>query len=185
MTVSTFYYTGPLAAPTQAQLNTLLTNISAAVLPSYKACLSADWTVTKETLDVVHVNNIQGVTTTTHAGQAGGRPAGHMPTEVAIVMLRKSGTKGQHGRGRLSLPAVSTADVASSSLTGAAITTALNALVTAMLATASDGTNPWTQAIAQRAGVSPKLVVGVATVLTVAYNSLLGTIRRRKVGRGK
>jgi hypothetical protein len=49
----------------------------------------------------------------------------------------------------------------------------------------SDGTNNWTPSITQRATTPPKLVVGFSAITSVVMSALLGTIRRRKEGRGK
>jgi len=185
LTINTFMYLAPVNNPTQAQLTTLLTSISSIVFSVYKACLSTDWTLTKETLDVVHRVDINGVVSTANVPSAGGRPAGHMPTEVAVVLNRRTAFKGQHGRGRVSLPAISTADVGASSILGAALPTALNNLRSSMLVGASDGANSWVPCIGQRTNVSPKFVVGAAILTAVTFDTLLGTIRRRKIGRGK
>lgn len=185
LTVSTFMLSAPVPAPTTAQLNTLLTNLHTALFGKYGACLSADWTAVSEQLLVVHRNDLAGVQSLAAAGTAGARPAGHLPTEVAAVILRVSAVKGQHGRGRLSLPAISTADVTASKVTLAAEITNLNALAAAMIGTVSDGTNNWTFCIGQRATTSPKLVIGFSPIASAAPNLLLGTIRRRKIGRGK
>lgn len=185
LTMTGFMYAAAVNNPTSTQLTTLLGALSAAMFSKYQACLSSDWTYTQETAKVVHRNDIAGVLTTNHAASTGLRGAGHVGTEVACVLLRTSGVKGQHGRGRISLPGIAQGDVLNSSITQATLITALNALGTQMLATASDGANTWTPCIGQRASTSPKLVIGFSPVLTVVVNTLLGTIRRRKIGRGK
>lgn len=185
LTISVFYYSSAVPAPTLTQLLLLEGNISTQLYLKYRSCLSADWACTQETLDVVHVNNIVGVVSTTNSGTVGVRPAGHLPTEVALVINRKSSVKGQHGRGRVSLPAISTGDVTASKMTLAAAITAVNTLAGGMSPTVTDGTNTYTPCIAQRAISSPKLVVGFSPITSVVPNFLLGTIRRRKIGRGK
>lgn len=185
LTINTFYYGATVPNPTPTQLATLLTNISAALYGSYKGCISSDWTTTKETLDVVHRNDLNGVVSVLNATVPGGRPALHEPSEIAIVVLRKCAVKGQHGRGRIGLPAVSSTDVLSSHTFGAAIGVALALLQAAMLATASDGVNTWAPVMIQRAATSPRLVIGASNLTSITPSALLGTIRRRKIGRGK
>ena len=185
LTISSFYYSAAVPVPTPGQLATLRGNISTNLLAKYALCVSADWALTIEVLNVVHRNDLFGSTSTGNVPTVGGRPAGHLPTEVAGVINKVSAVKGQHGRGRLSLPAIATSDVTLSRITNAGELAALNNLEGAMLATATDGVNTWTPCIAQRGVVPPKLVVGFTPLVTAITNTLLGTIRRRKIGRGK
>lgn len=185
LTINTFYYLGPVNNPTLTQLTTLLTAISSLIFSNYKACLSADWSLTRETLDVVHRVDINGVISTANVPAAGGRPALHEPTEIAVIILRKSAFKGQHGRGRISLPGISTSDVGASTIIGTALPTALVGLRGQMVLTASDGVNTWTPCIAQRTNISPHFIVAAAPITTTSHNLLLGTVRRRKIGRGR
>jgi hypothetical protein len=185
MTMNTFYYSAAVPAPTTTQLNTLLTNIQAGMFPLYKLCLSADWKCSSEALNVVHRNDILGVQSAANLNVAGGRAAGHMPTEVAQPIIRYTATKGQHGRGRFSLPAISTADVTASAITAAAAVTAIANFSTECLATFSDGANTWTPCLAQRSTASPKLVIGFAPLTKLIFSPNLGTIRKRKIGRGR
>lgn len=185
LTINTFMYQGAVPSPTQAQLTTLLTNISIGMFAKYVACISIDWTCTLESLDVVSATIFNGVKTTANAGLGGSRAAGHEPTEVAAVLIRRTAVKGQHGRGRVSLPAIATADVSLSRISAGAITVALNALGTEMLVSFSDGTNTWNPCVGQRMLASPRLVIGASPLTAVTVDSLLGTVRRRKIGRGK
>jgi hypothetical protein len=183
-TINTFYYSGAVPAPTQGQLTTLSNNILTNLTTTYKAMLSADWLGNSSILNVVHRNDIMGIVGFSILAAPGTGPAGHEPTTVAGLIIRRSGVKGQHGRGRVSIPAVPTGWVTASQLTLAAGLTAYNNFETAMALTASDGTNTWTPCIAQRAAASPRLVIGFAPVVSVTTNPLLGTIRRRRLGRG-
>jgi hypothetical protein len=185
MTINTFMYSAPVPAPTPTQLQTLLTNLSGTVFVRYKGLVSADWTCVRELLKVVHRNDIATVISTGNNGVVGGRPAGHEPTEVAGVILRQTAIKGQHGRGRYSFPAVSTADVVNSTWTSVGLTAALALWYVAALGNQSDGTNTWTPCVGQRGVASPRLIVGFAPVVSFQGTNLLGTIRRRKIGRGK
>lgn len=185
MTLSTFMYSAAVTTLSLTAAQTLLTNISNGLFPSYKNLISSDWTCVRELLRMVHRNDVPTNISTNRFATAGGRPALHEPTEVAGIFNRTSLIKGQHGRGRVSIPAISTADVSASNWTGAAITTNILLFQSAALATASDGTNTWTPCIGQRGTGSPRLIVGFSPIATVLVNNLLGTIRRRKIGRGK
>jgi hypothetical protein len=184
VTINTFMFLGPNNSPTSTQLQTLLLAISTSYATPYLACLSSAYAIQKETLDVLHRNDIQGVARITNAGVAGARGATAEPTTVAGVVLRYSAVKGQHGRGRFSLPGIATADVTASAITASALLTAMNTLAVLQFANYSDGVNNWTGCIGQRATTAPKLVIGASAVNRITVTPLLGTIRRRKIGRG-
>lgn len=185
MTINTFYYYAPVAAPSPTQLVNLETAISTIMFPRIAACVSSDWTCVRELLNVVHRNDLLGVVNVFNAGNAGTRPATHLPTEVAAVVLKKTLLKGQHGRGRISLPAINPADVTASTITNAVLKTNLTNLCTAMLTANSDGTNNWTPCVATRSTVTPKLVTNYSLLTVAVPDYVLGTVRRRKLGRGK
>lgn len=186
MTISTFMFSAGVSSVTTGQLTTLLSAIQTGIFPNYSACLSIDWGGNnKETLDVVNRNDIQGVLSTANGGAFGTRSAGHVPTEVAAVCIRYTPFKGQHGRGRVSLPGLAQADVTNSIISSAVLVSKISALTSSTLAAYSDGTNTWHHCIGQRSTTSPKLVVGFGLVTNYVNKVLLGTIRRRKIGRGK
>jgi hypothetical protein len=185
LTVSDFDYVGPVNLPTQAQLTTLLTNIKNAMNSAYRNCISADWVCSYETLDVIHVNTIVGVKDTTNAGFVGLRPAGHEPTEVAQPIIKVGFIKGQHGRGRVSLPAIATGDVTGSKLTNATVLTNIGTFITTMLTSYSDGSNTWQPAVTTRSSALPKVAVAYSLLTRAYMSTYLGTVRRRKIGRGK
>lgn len=185
MTLSTFMYGAPTPTLSLTQQTTLLNNIHTNLFTKYLALISSDWTCFRELLRVVHRNDLTTVTSIGSFGTAGTRPALHEPTEVAGIFLRIGNVKGQHGRGRVSIPAISTADVSGSNWQGAAIVANQLLFDSAMLATASDGTNTWTPCIGQRSTASPKLIIGFTALQSVNAVPLLGTVRRRKIGRGK
>lgn len=183
-TVSTFTYQAAAPSLTTAMMTTLMNSISGQLRGPYATAVSVTWSLTEEDLDFISRNDINGVFTTAHSGLVGSRGAPTLPTTVAIVLNRASNVKGQHGRGRLSLPAVCAADTTLSRVTAAGAITALVALEAAMLLTASDGVNTWTPCIAERSQSSPRLAIGSSALQVVTHDTLLGTIRRRKIGRG-
>lgn len=185
LTISTFYWMGANANPTSTQLTTLLTAISAGLFTKYAALCSADWTGRQERLDVVDVNSIAGVLSNANQGVAGTRTAGHEPTEVAQPVIRYTAVKGQHGRGRFSIPGISTADVTGSAIVAGTWNTALGLFNTAMMAAYSDGANSWIAVLASRSSTAPRLANGASALTSAVKSPLLGTIRRRKIGRGK
>jgi hypothetical protein len=184
-TLSSFQYSTPASTVTQSQIAILLGALNTAFTAKYLACCSGDWTMVRQLFNITSVNSIIGQVTQNSVGTAGTGGAGHMPTEIAAFLVKYSGVKGQHGRGRLSMPGVPLLAVTQSKVTLAANLAAYTALANQMLLTASDGTNTWTPAITTRSPASPKLVIAFTPLLTVVLNPLVGTIRRRRVGRGK
>lgn len=184
-TMNTFYYFAPVNPPSALQIGTVGTNWQVSFAALYTACISADWTWVQTRVDVVSRNDLSGVSIVNLAGTAGSRAAGHEPTQMGIVIRRGTTVKGQHGRGRFTLPAPASADITNSTVTSGALITALTNLENALINTVSDGVNNWTPCIAQRSPNSPKLVTGRAQINSYLANLVLGTIRRRKIGVGR
>jgi len=183
--MSTFAWQAPTAAPTPAQLSALVTAFDTAYRTKYLTCMSNDYTMSGYRLTVTSNNTTQGVNSNLGTGVVGTGGGGHQPTEIATTITRQSAIKGQHGRGRLGLPAVPLAAVINSTLAVGAYRTGLTSLTAQMLLTLSDGVNTWTPVITQRSTASPKLVIGASPVIGSTFDLVVGTIRRRKIGRGK
>jgi hypothetical protein len=184
LTVNTFYYVAPVI-PSALTLGSLLSQWTSTFFTAYAACVSADWSCTKVRADVVSRNDIAGTDNTSTSGSPGTRPAGHEPTQMGIVVIRVSNVKGQHGRGRYTFPAVSSGDVTNSTITSNPLKTSLTAFQTALFNTVSDGVNNWSPVIAERSPTTPRLVIGTAPLTNQHTNLILGTIRRRKIGKGR
>lgn len=185
LTINTFYYSAAVPAPTSVQISTLSTNIHNALFTKWLAINSSDWSWTQDEIHVVHRNDIATFINPTGAGNPGTRGTPHLPTTCCVTINRVSTLKGQHGRGRFSIPTPAAADVTESTVTAAAYLTNITTFETAALATVSDGTNTWTPCIAQRSFVSPRLVTNFAPITTYQANLTVGSCRRRKLGKGK
>lgn len=184
MTISTFWWTDSAALGT-ASLTHMQNLYNAMVLPAgflakYLACLSADFALTEVIIDVPTSPSLAAFTQANTA--AGTGPAGHEPSEVAAVIDRYTAFKGQCGRGRVSLPAVPTTWVTASRLT---TTTANAAFATQMLAAITSGGDTFTPGLYSHNGSRQQPGAGFAVLSQTVFDTLLGTIRRRKIGRGK
>jgi hypothetical protein len=110
------------------------------------------------------------------------------PLEVSAIISFQSALKGQHGIGRRYIPAVpqafcNTAAGKGSQLTAAAVT-AYQALAFAMLTNVAAGAFVLQPAVFTRP-VSPAfLVTRASLLLTSVVRPILGTVRRRRIGRG-
>lgn len=185
MTISIFDYVGAVPGPNTTQLTTLRTNIGALIITPYRACCATDWQITAERVIPVHSNVFAGVNYFGNSGLFGTGGSASMDTEVAVIINKKTGLKGQHGRGRLSMPAVPSGAVTQSNVTLAGAITAYNNLIAAMLPGVSDGANTWNPVVSQRGLAAPRLVTNWSLLLSCTLNTLMGTIRRRRIGRGK
>jgi hypothetical protein len=175
--VNTFYYADGGAALVPLTESNLSGGWIAAFMAHYRACLSADANVT--------FVKVQCLTSPTRIPfvqpslLAGTGPAGHEPMTVCATMARKSGIKGQAGRGRISLPAVPTAWVTASQITTAA---AYNTLGTDMANTfTAAGVTYSPQIVSRKNRAGP--VLGASLLLNATLDSVVGSARRRKINR--
>lgn len=184
--VSSFFYKGPSLVNncTQANLTDLGAGFVAAgnMLTKYLAACSSDYTLSQVNIDCPTTPSLAPLITT-QVGSGGG-PAGHLPTEMAVVLIKQTAVRGQCGRGRVSIPAVPTAWVTASKLT---TVVAHNNLATQMEASITAGADTFFPCIYSAKGSRVFPVPGYAaiTLVQLAAGSLLGTVRRRKIGRGK
>lgn len=183
--ISGFSYYVALQFPSPTQLSNALTSISGILKTAYLNCICIDYAMVSETLIVTSSNTTQGVVSTANAGALGARPTPHLPLTNAIIINKASVLKGQHGRGRLSLPCVSEGDTLNSYVSLAAEKNALAILALAMLTQGTDGANAYVPCITTRSPVTPRLVTNYVLMTAARVNFLLGTIRKRKIGRGK
>lgn len=185
MTINSLDFFAAAPSLSTTSLSTLLGAISTALFAKYKACLSTDWVCVRELFNIIHRNDIVGALTTLNAGATGTIASPSFDSEIAITIQKKTILKGQHGRGRMSLPAVPTNAVSESVVNGAALLANLNAFTAQLTMTASDGVATWTSCVSTRAANPPRLANGYELILNAQFNTLLGTVRRRKIGRGK
>lgn len=183
LTVNTLYYRGAGARNSESlamQIN-LITALENAggVRDKLKAACSSDWTMESMLVDCPFVQTI--ATLTAASIGAGGGPAGHEPTTIGVVISKMTTVKGQCGRGHITTPAVPTSWVTSSMLTN---TTAHDALSLALGGVISGGGTTFTPVIYSK-GTRITKNPGVADIIQCVTRDLLGTVRRRKIGRGK
>jgi hypothetical protein len=181
--MNTFWYMDG-ASPGTGSLtiaNSLITGlqVTGGLQSKFLAAMSADCVLTA--IEVDSPNNPSLIAALAQPLAVGTGVAGHEPTYVGAVLNRQTAIKGQCGRGHITTIGVPTAWVTSSSLT---TTTAHAALATQMMAVITQGANTFTPALFSR-GTRVSHVAGCALLTGVFLRLLLGTVRRRKVGRGK
>lgn len=110
-----------------------------------------------------------------------------LPLEMGVILKKTGPLKGQHGRGRVYMPAIPVTFTTPSiepNLLNATGTTAYTALGLDIQAAVTVGGINYTPIVSPRP-IAPAVVVTVAAPITSHLPvSLLGTVRRRREGRG-
>lgn len=176
------------AATTPAQMLAFIVAWQATNEANYLACLTPDTTLDGYSVAVIDTNTIptlfQGVTPGTV-----GSVAGHaLPLEMACVIHRVTGLKGQHGIGRWSMPAIpisfSTPATDPNKINAAGIT-AYGTLAASVTASVVAAGRTWEAVVTTRPIKPATLVIRAQPVTSYLVVPLMGTIRRRKEGRGQ
>lgn len=188
--VNSHIYVASTSTQTPTSEENIATTWGTACITSYRGLLNSN-TGTVESVKVTCLSNLNRISFTapiTGATQDGTVGSASLPNMVAAVLSKYTGTKGQHGRGRTYFPGVPDTFITPATDENRLNATGLTAyaLVTAALQsnTILDGANVMTLSIATR----PKTNVAwtqAAPVLTLLMRTLLGTIRRRRIGVGK
>lgn len=182
-TINTFWFQDELSpgTGTATVAATLLAGIQAASNLQAKllAACSIDWNLYQWLIDSPNNPNLN--TQATVVSIFAGGPSSHEPTTVATVIARYTNFKGQCGRGHVSIPAVPTVWVTASSVT---TFTAYNALAIQMVQQVTNGGHTFTPGLYSK-GSKLHQTAGFAPLASVQARTFLGTVRRRKIGRGK
>lgn len=111
----------------------------------------------------------------------------HLPKEMAAITSKYTSTKGQHGRGRnywAGIPTTFTTPLTDPNELNSVGITAYNALLTAIQSTAIvDGAVVMSLCVYTRT-LKGLAVTNAQTVATSLVRTVLGTVRRRRPGRG-
>jgi hypothetical protein len=154
-------------------------------MTDYRACMSSDWKVVGVTAVCLTQPTLQTVSSTVSGGLAGTGPANHEPNQCAVVISRYTNVKGQHGRGRIYLPAIPTSWVTGSTITLAGGITAYNAFAVDLGTGITISAIAYAASVVQRAPTSPRGLVGVGSISSTSARLIVATVRRRRLGRGK
>lgn len=183
------YMSNMFSASPQGDMSFLLAQWETAFAPGIKAALDAMSTYEGVLGTFLSRADIATQTLTTGSG-VGTIAGGHLPLEMAVTFRKNSVLKGAHGRGRLSWGPVSATFVVTgtdaNNITGAA-RTALQVIGTALAApiTIVGGSGAtFSPCVSTRPLLGASIVTHAQPVNTVTVDLLLGTVRRRKPGRG-
>lgn len=184
MTINTLYYRdsdpdGTANRTKQIALAGLLLDPAPGVANDYKACCVSSWTFDAILIDVpttptLNTYIVFPVLTGTVAGA-------HAPNQMAVTMTKETLHRGKHGRSRISLPAVPLTWVTGSQVTNM---TAYNTLANVLLQPIDDGTHFFTPTLLSVTYKTTPPSYGFADLYRLSAKPILGTARRRKLGRG-
>lgn len=187
ITLNILYYadqTGTVASI--ANLNSFLGGWTVSNQAPLQAVASSDWSLNQYKAQYVNAVSIIPQYRTTGLPLGGTGPAGHEPTTVAAVISKYSQVKGQSGRGRYYIPGIPTAWVSNSALNVAFITP-FNTYASDLVNQVTGGGITYTPGIFSRRGYNKVtgLGGGFSPLSSAVARTLLGTVRRRRIGRGK
>jgi hypothetical protein len=184
----TMCYLARVAAQTPASEANLAASWLTVNNAAWRACMDGQTSLlTVKVTCVSAPARIPGFAFQFGAGSLGTAPAGHLDSEVAAILSKATLTKGQHGRGRLYIPGVPTSFISTltdpNRINGASLAT-YGTLATSLMAPILDGANSADPGLYTRL---PKGQPVTAAQILSAINTraLLGTVRRRRIGRGK
>ena len=182
LTVNTYYYADGGAALTQSTEANLWAGWATAFQAHYLGCISSDWQLRNYKVQCLtspaRQPSISGIVAANGTG-----PAGHEPTTVCGVILRRSLVKGAAGRGRVSIPAVPITWVLLSQLNATGGTAYQLHAIDIGTAFTVGAITYVPQVVSRKNKLGP--VLGASPVIVTQVDSVLGSCRRRKLGRGK
>jgi len=170
---------------TQTVMTAFLTGWQTNCQTALRAVLGADVTITRYMTAEIETGTCP--TVVTNVSFAGTEASDSLPGTVAAVTTKYSAWKGQHGRGRIyygGVPITFTdPTVDPNRLLGAAVTAYAAVNTALLLAVVAGGVN-WNLSITTRPAPPAVLVARGTNVTILTVQQPLGTVRRRREGRG-
>lgn len=155
------------------------------LLAKLRACLAADCTLTSISAIAISDNSVQPVVSP--QGLAGTVAGNHLPIEMAITIAKQSSIRGRSGRGWLQLPGIPisfTTPATDPNILNATGLAATNTLCVELLHAVVSGAYTWTPVVSSRPPKGFPNYTRAAPLNGIVPRLLLGTVRRRKEGRG-
>lgn len=186
--ICNFAYLMLAGGQTSASESNIATSWANNAAAAFRACLSNLYTLTSVKVTCVSNNTRMPFTNTANAnlgvGTVGFFP---LPSTNAGIISKQTTVKGQHGRGRNYIPGIPTSfvtpAVAPDQLNAGALTAYTSLCVAVGLQVADGGTNGALCVYTRvKNGAN---VTNAAAVQTIFARPLIGTVRRRRAGRGK
>ncbi len=114
--------------------------------------------------------------------------AANLPLEMSVTIRKLTALKGQHGRGRISFPAVPTSfttPAVDPNMLNAAGITAYSNIISNLTTTLIIGPHNWQPYVVMRALIPATPPTRGTPISSMLVDTVLGTARRRKEGRGR
>ncbi len=187
--LNTFHYLSSVFAtpPSLADLTALGNAWDSALDIKFKACLSPLTALYSQSVADIHYGVTPTYSVPYAPGTVGTAGATNLPLEMGVTLSRYTNTKGQHGRGRITMPAIPntfTTPATDSNQLNATGLAAYLALCNQLLVPLTAGAITWTHVVATRPAAPSTTTDYAAAVVRYDIRSVLGTARTRKEGRG-
>lgn len=179
------YMGGSFAAGPSLPMGALLLQLVTAIEPKYVACLPVATSVFQYTLACL--SSGAPVTLVQTSSAIGTVVGNQLPLEMAAIQKKRSALRGQHGLGRFYMPAVPisfTTPATDPNLVNAAGQTAYNQLNDTLKLTQAVAGIFYDCCITKRPTPPANLVTLAQPISRIDSIALLGTVRRRREGRG-
>lgn len=180
------YMANALNVVTSSVLLALALAVKVQIESQLKACLSQQCSISEYFASALSLNS--PASQAQISGTAGTVAQAPLPDEIGGVIRKTSLLRGQHGRGRITVPCVPvtfTTPGTDPDVLNATGITAYNALATALGGNVTASGILFVPVISTRPVLPATLVTKAQVIQSFAAITVLGTARRRKKGRGE
>lgn len=180
------YMANGLGVITSGVLSALATAFQTASEANLRGCLSNQCRINRYL--AADLNPGKAATQQQSSALLGSVVQPSLPEEMGIVITKGTTLKGQHGRGRVTLPAIPitfTTPATSPDQTNGTAATALNPLLTSLASSLTAAGVLFTPVLVTRPLIGAGVPTRAMLITSWANDVVLGTVRRRKVGRGE
>lgn len=174
-------------SPSLGDLNNLADDWHTAFDTDFLACLSPQTELYSTQVAELHYGTSPTYARLETPGTVGTAGATALNLELGVTMTRYGPLKGQHGRGRITMPAIPNTFVTPATDANVINSTGLaayNTLATALVSPLVRGGSTWTPFISTRPVAPSTLVDFGVQVSNYVVRAIMGTARTRKEGRG-
>jgi len=181
------YITAGPAIPATSDLNQLAQDFWSLISAQAVLVTTGQTTFTQVTAALISSNNVPTGLYTLPGATVGAVAGSSLPLEMGAIMAKQTNVRGQHGRGRITLPAVPisfTTPATDPNIINAAGLTAYLNLANKFNAVLISGGVTWNAAVVTRPIPPAAVATNGTPILRVVTRALLGTARRRREGRG-
>lgn len=183
-----FDHLGNLTVPmSAADLTAFITAWDASCKVALLACLSPDSSLLSRTASEIHFGVTPTIVIPDAPATIGTAGVSNLPLEMAALMKKSTSLKGRHGLGRTYMPAIPntfTTPGSDPNILNGTGTTAYTSLCSSLMSVYVVGAQSLSLCVATRP-IPPASVIGFAVAcIGMLPQSVLGTVRRRRPGRG-